>query len=75
MLPTTAWTYVFPLILPATGAQSRVTQMTMPGDIFFGSIVSYFGASLVLAVDFGTVPESRVDVRDVYIVIVLLLTG
>ena len=36
--------------------------MTMPGDIFFGSIVSYFGINLEFAVDFGTVPQSRVDV-------------
>lgn len=36
-------------------------DMTMPGDIEFGSGTSYFGANLTNAVLDGTVPEARVD--------------
>ena len=33
----------------------------MPGDIFFGSGTSYFGANLTAYVNNGTIPEARVD--------------
>ncbi|EGN95000.1 glycoside hydrolase family 3 protein [Serpula lacrymans var. lacrymans S7.3] len=46
---------------PSTTSANDGLDMTMPGDIFPGSIVSWFGESLVLAVQLGTVPESRVD--------------
>ncbi|KAF8809832.1 glycoside hydrolase family 3 protein [Phlegmacium glaucopus] len=36
-------------------------DMTMPGDIFFGSQTSYFGGNLTAYVNNGTIPESRVD--------------
>ncbi|TDL14863.1 glycoside hydrolase family 3 protein [Rickenella mellea] len=36
-------------------------DMTMPGDIFFGSGTSYFGQTLVDYVRNGSIPESRVD--------------
>ena len=35
--------------------------MTMPGDIFFDSGTSYFGANLTAFVTNGTIPEARVD--------------
>ncbi|KAI0034487.1 beta-glucosidase [Vararia minispora EC-137] len=42
--------------------QSAVTglDMTMPGDISFGSGTSYFGANLTAAVADGIIPEERV---------------
>ncbi|KAL0950917.1 hypothetical protein HGRIS_007674 [Hohenbuehelia grisea] len=36
-------------------------DMTMPGDISFGSGTTYFGQNLVNAVNSGSVPQSRVD--------------
>ncbi|KDQ63844.1 glycoside hydrolase family 3 protein, partial [Jaapia argillacea MUCL 33604] len=45
----------------STGSASAGLDMTMPGDVFPGSIVSYFGASLVHAVTSGDIPESVVD--------------
>ncbi|KAF8460874.1 glycoside hydrolase family 3 protein [Russula ochroleuca] len=36
-------------------------DMTMPGDIFFDSNTSYFGANLTAYVENGTIPEARVD--------------
>ncbi|KAF8637156.1 hypothetical protein AX17_003060 [Amanita inopinata Kibby_2008] len=36
-------------------------DMTMPGDIFFNSGTSYFGANLTQYVRNGTIPEARVD--------------
>ncbi|KAI0067906.1 beta-glucosidase [Artomyces pyxidatus] len=36
-------------------------DMTMPGDITLGSGTTYFGPTLVAAVNNGSVPESRVD--------------
>lgn len=36
-------------------------DMTMPGDITFGSGTTYFGNNLVQAVNNGQVPSSRVD--------------
>ena len=36
-------------------------DMTMPGDIFFDSNTSYFGANLTAYVRNGTIPEARVD--------------
>ncbi|KAG6828183.1 hypothetical protein H0H92_008842 [Tricholoma furcatifolium] len=36
-------------------------DMTMPGDIFFGSGTTYFGGNLTDYVLNGTIPESRVD--------------
>ncbi|KAI0702482.1 glycoside hydrolase family 3 protein [Cytidiella melzeri] len=42
-------------------AANNGLDMTMPGDILPGLGVSYFGASLGLAVDAGNVPETRVD--------------
>ncbi|KAA1468627.1 glycoside hydrolase family 3 protein [Dentipellis sp. KUC8613] len=45
----------------STTSANMGLDMTMPGDIFPLSIVSYFGDALVQAVNQGTVPESRVD--------------
>ncbi|TFK51081.1 beta-glucosidase [Heliocybe sulcata] len=36
-------------------------DMTMPGDLLPGSIISWFGETLAIAVDVGTVNETRVD--------------
>ena len=36
-------------------------DMTMPGDILFGSDDSYFGGNLTAYVNNGTIPEARVD--------------
>jgi beta-glucosidase-like glycosyl hydrolase len=36
-------------------------DMTMPGDITFGSGTSYFGANLTAFVNNGSIPEARVD--------------
>ncbi|KAK0456280.1 glycoside hydrolase family 3 protein [Armillaria borealis] len=45
----------------STGSINQGLDMTMPGDTFFGSGVSYFGPALISAVNQGTVPEARVD--------------
>ncbi|KAF9457106.1 beta-glucosidase [Collybia nuda] len=45
----------------STGSVNKGLDMTMPGDITFGSGTTYFGAALVNAVQSGTVPQSRVD--------------
>ncbi|KAF8654787.1 hypothetical protein AX16_003442 [Volvariella volvacea WC 439] len=36
-------------------------DMTMPGDVYFGSGTTYFGPNLVAYVQNGTIPESRID--------------
>jgi beta-glucosidase-like glycosyl hydrolase len=36
-------------------------DMTMPGDVFYNSNTSYFGANLTAYVENGTIPEARVD--------------
>jgi len=36
-------------------------DMTMPGDVVFGSGDSYFGGNLTAYVNNGTIPEARVD--------------
>ena len=36
-------------------------QMSMPGDISFGSHTSWFGANLTAYVNNGTISEARVD--------------
>ena len=36
-------------------------DMTMPGDIKFGSRDSFFGGNLTAYVNNGTIPEARVD--------------
>ncbi|KAI9785182.1 MAG: hypothetical protein M1839_000820 [Geoglossum umbratile] len=43
------------------GAALAGLDMSMPGDMFFGSGVSYWGASLTRAVMNGSVPEWRID--------------
>ncbi|KAK0465356.1 glycoside hydrolase family 3 protein [Desarmillaria tabescens] len=45
----------------STGSINLGLDMTMPGDTFFGSGISYFGPALVSAVNQGTVPEARID--------------
>ncbi|KAK0208537.1 glycoside hydrolase family 3 protein [Desarmillaria ectypa] len=45
----------------STGSINFGLDMTMPGDTFFGSGISYFGPALVSAVNQGTVPEARID--------------
>ncbi|KAK0233415.1 glycoside hydrolase family 3 protein [Armillaria fumosa] len=45
----------------STGSINQGLDMTMPGDTFFGSGVSYFGPALISAVNQGTVPEARID--------------
>ncbi|PBL00816.1 beta-glucosidase [Armillaria gallica] len=45
----------------STGSINLGLDMTMPGDTFFGSGVSYFGPALISAVNQGTVPEARID--------------
>ncbi|KAF8640625.1 hypothetical protein AX17_000286 [Amanita inopinata Kibby_2008] len=45
----------------STTSANAGLDMTMPGDITFGSGTSYFGPALVNAVQTGTVPQSRVD--------------
>ncbi|KII93354.1 glycoside hydrolase family 3 protein [Plicaturopsis crispa FD-325 SS-3] len=45
----------------STDSANKGLDMTMPGDIFPGSLISYFGESLVIAVTLGTVNQSRVD--------------
>ncbi|KAI0815283.1 glycoside hydrolase family 3 protein [Irpex lacteus] len=42
-------------------AANNGLDMTMPGDIFPGSLVSFFGLALELAVDVGDVSHDRVD--------------
>lgn len=46
-----------------TGVASALAglDVTMPGDVLFGSGTSYWGANLTLAVLNGTVPEWRLD--------------
>jgi hypothetical protein len=36
-------------------------DMTMPGDVQFGSGDSYFGGNLTAYVNNGTIPETRID--------------
>ncbi|TDL28550.1 beta-glucosidase [Rickenella mellea] len=45
----------------STGSVNSGLDMTMPGDVTFGSGTSYFGPALVSAVQSGSVPQSRVD--------------
>ncbi|KAI0319664.1 beta-glucosidase [Amylostereum chailletii] len=45
----------------STGSAITGLDMTMPGDIAFGSNTSWFGANLTAAVRDGTIPEARVD--------------
>ncbi|CAL1696170.1 unnamed protein product [Somion occarium] len=45
----------------STASANSGLDMTMPGDIFPGSLISFFGESLVIAADLGVVPKSRVD--------------
>ncbi len=49
--------------------------MTMPGDVSFSSLDSYFGANLTQAVNNGSVPISRVDDMAVRILGAYFLTG
>jgi beta-glucosidase len=50
-------------------------DMTMPGDITFGSGTSYFGANLVKAVQNGSVSEARLDDMAVRILTPWFLLG
>ncbi|KAF8973771.1 glycoside hydrolase family 3 protein [Flammula alnicola] len=45
----------------STTSVNEGLDMTMPGDITLGSGTTYFGSSLVSAVQSGSVPQSRVD--------------
>lgn len=45
----------------STTAVNQGLDMTMPGDIAAGSGTTYFGSSLVNAVQNGSVPQSRID--------------
>jgi beta-glucosidase len=45
----------------STAAVNKGLDMTMPGDITFGSGTSYFGTALVNAVNSGTVSQSRIN--------------
>ncbi|KAI0094594.1 glycoside hydrolase family 3 protein [Irpex rosettiformis] len=42
-------------------AANNGLDMTMPGEVFPGSLVSFFGLSLQLAVDVGDVSHDRID--------------
>ncbi|KAG9086826.1 hypothetical protein FS749_003342 [Ceratobasidium sp. UAMH 11750] len=44
----------------STISAARGLDMTMPGDIVFNSLNSYFGANLTAYVQNGTIPEERV---------------
>ncbi|KAF9569768.1 beta-glucosidase [Agrocybe pediades] len=45
----------------STLSVNKGLDMTMPGDITFSSGTTYFGATLVAAVQSGSVPQSRID--------------
>jgi hypothetical protein len=45
----------------STLAAANGLDMTMPGDVSFGSGTSYFGAALLAAVANGSVAAARVD--------------
>ncbi|KAK8865976.1 hypothetical protein IAR55_001126 [Kwoniella newhampshirensis] len=50
-------------------------DMTMPGDINFGDLISYWGANLTMAVNNGSVSEARLDDMAERIVAAWFLTG
>ncbi|KAF9015366.1 glycoside hydrolase family 3 protein [Cyathus striatus] len=45
----------------STTSVNKGLDMTMPGDVTFNSGTTYFGTTLINAVNSGTVPQSRVD--------------
>ncbi|TDL28535.1 glycoside hydrolase family 3 protein [Rickenella mellea] len=45
----------------STGSVTKGLDMTMPGDIFPGSLISFFGLTLDLAVVFGAIKQYYVD--------------
>lgn len=50
-------------------------DMTMPGDTFFDSGLSYWGANLTVAVLNGTVPQFRLDDMATRIIAAWYLVG
>ncbi|KAG9008319.1 hypothetical protein FRB90_009001 [Tulasnella sp. 427] len=59
----------------STNSANQGLDMTMPGDVFFGSKTSYFGSSLVAAVNSGTINSTRVDDMAQRIVAAWIYTG
>lgn len=59
----------------STTSANMGLDMTMPGDMFPLSIVSYFGDSLVSAVQNGDVPQSRLDDMAIRILAAWYLVG
>ncbi|KIO17331.1 glycoside hydrolase family 3 protein [Tulasnella calospora MUT 4182] len=59
----------------STDSANQGLDMTMPGDVYFGSKTSYFGPSLVDSVNSGSTNKTRVDDMAERIVAAWLYTG